>query len=70
MNEPRTGGTGSTPQPPEEPFLDRYSNEKWGGQAQDDDALFRVMNLQVFQGGLAWRMILAKRDDFKNGFHG
>lgn len=36
----------------------------------DDDALFEVMCLQVFQAGLTWSMVLARRDAFRNAFVG
>ena len=49
---------------------DWYSNEIWGKQATDDDALFEVMSLQVFQAGLTWSMILGRRDAFRNAFQG
>ncbi len=53
-----------------DPFREWYSNEIWGKQAKDDDALFEVMSLQVFQAGLTWSMILGKRDAFRNAFQG
>ena len=34
----------------------------------DDNALFEVMSLQVFQAGLTWNMILDKRDGFRKAF--
>ncbi len=34
----------------------------------DDNALFEVMSLQVFQAGLTWKMILDKRDGFRAAF--
>ena len=39
-----------------------------GKRVDDDDLLFEVMNLQVFQAGLTWRMILNKRDGFRSAF--
>ena len=54
----------------EEPFEEWYSNEVWGKRVSDDDALFEVMSLQVFQAGLTWRMILARRDAFHQAFSG
>ncbi len=53
-----------------ESFREWYRNEIWGKQAQDDDALFEVMSLQVFQAGLTWNMVLAKRDAFREAFLG
>lgn len=47
-----------------------YSKEVWGKRAQNDDALFEVMSLQVFQAGLTWSMVLAKRDAFRAAFKG
>lgn len=54
----------------EDTFKEWYSTQVWGKRAQDDDALFEVMSLQVFQAGLTWNMILAKRDAFRNAFQG
>jgi DNA-3-methyladenine glycosylase I len=47
-----------------------YSSEVWGKRVRDDDALFEIMSLQVFQAGLTWRMILARRDAFRKAFYG
>ena len=56
---------------PTDPLRDWYVNTKYGaGRATDDDALFEVMSLQVFQAGLTWKMILDKRDAFRNAFAG
>jgi DNA-3-methyladenine glycosylase I len=46
-----------------------YANIIWGKQIRDDDTLFEVMSLQVFQAGLGWNMILKKRDGFRAAFH-
>jgi DNA-3-methyladenine glycosylase I len=45
-----------------------YVNTIWGKHIVDDDALFEVMSLQVFQAGLTWRMVLNKRDGFRLAF--
>ena len=47
-----------------------YSQEIWGKRANDDDSLFEVMSLQVFQAGLTWNMILGRRDAFRRAFKG
>lgn len=62
----------SAPDPNAPPDLLRewYVNEIWGRRATDDDALFEVMSLQVFQAGLTWKMILDKRDAFRRAFAG
>ena len=53
-----------------DPLMEWYATEVWGLRAADDDALFEIMSLQVFQAGLTWRMILARRDAFRAAFHG
>ena len=47
-----------------------YSDDIWGKRAASDDSLFENMGLQVFQAGLTWRMILARRDAFRAAFNG
>jgi len=51
-----------------DPLREWYSNEVWGKRATDDQALFEVMCLQVFQAGLTWRMVLSRRDSFRAAF--
>jgi DNA-3-methyladenine glycosylase I len=53
-----------------DPLRQWYANEVWGKRVDDDDALFENMSLQVFQAGLSWHMILARRDAFREAFHG
>ena len=53
-----------------DPLREWYVNEIWGRRATDDDGLFEVMSLQVFQAGLTWKMILDKRDAFRSAFAG
>ena len=47
-----------------------YSASVWGKRQQDDDTLFEVMSLQVFQAGLTWNMVLQRRDAFRQAFRG
>lgn len=56
------------PLAPVDPLRDWYVNTIWGKRVGDDDTLFEVMSLQVFQAGLTWRMILSKRDGFRSAF--
>ena len=58
------------PLAPPDPLRDWYVNTIWGKRVDDDDLLFEVMSLQVFQAGLTWRMILNKRDGFRAAFGG
>ena len=53
-----------------DPLMEWYASEVWGKRVADDDALFEIMSLQIFQAGLSWRMILARRDAFRAVFHG
>ena len=50
--------------------MEWYATEVWGRRIDDDDGLFEIMCLQVFQAGLTWRMILARRDAFRAAFDG
>ena len=56
------------PNTPSDPIRDWYVNTIWGKQIYEDNALFEVMSLQVFQAGLTWKMILSKRDGFRSAF--
>ena len=56
------------PLAPRDKLSDWYVNTIWGKQVSDDDALFEVMSMQVFQAGLTWRLILNKRDGFRSAF--
>ena len=53
-----------------DPLREWYAREVWGKPTEDDDSLFEIMSLQVFQAGLSWHMILARRDAFRNAFNG
>ena len=53
-----------------DPLEEWYRYEVWGKPVEDDDALFEIMSLQVFQAGLTWSMILARRDAFRKAFLG
>ena len=56
------------PSAPYDPLRDWYVNTIWGRRVDDDNTLFEVMSLQVFQAGLTWKMILDKRDGFRAAF--
>ena len=56
------------PHAPPDPLRDWYRNTIWGRRMDDDNTLFEVMSLQVFQAGLTWKMILDKRDGFRAAF--
>ena len=51
-----------------DPLMEWYATEVWGRRVDDDNLLFEVMCLHIFQAGLNWRMILARRDAFRKAF--
>jgi DNA-3-methyladenine glycosylase I len=45
-----------------------YADTIWGKPIANDNTLFEIMSLQVFQAGLGWKLILNKRDGFRKAF--
>lgn len=45
-----------------------YHDTEWGFPVADDRRLFEKLCLEGFQSGLAWRTILAKRENFRAAF--
>ena len=70
MHKETTEGWGATEGVSGDPLREWYTKEIWGKRASDDDALFEVMSLQVFQAGLTWKMVLSRRDSFRAAFAG
>jgi len=50
------------------PLYIQYHDQEWGKPIKDDNLLFELMTLEMFQAGLNWYMILQKRNDFKIAF--
>ena len=50
--------------------LGRYHDEVWGHRRYDQHAMFEALTLGVFQVGLSWSTVFAKRDAFRTAFHG
>ncbi|WP_437716091.1 DNA-3-methyladenine glycosylase I [Sorangium sp. So ce448] len=50
-------------------FID-YHDREWGFPVSDDRRLFEKLCLEGFQSGLSWRTVLAKRESFREVFHG
>jgi DNA-3-methyladenine glycosylase I len=46
-----------------------YHDTEWGFPVDDDRRLFEKLSLESFQSGLSWRIILAKRENFRAVFH-
>ncbi|MGE7139376.1 DNA-3-methyladenine glycosylase I [Luteibacter sp. NPDC031894] len=47
-----------------------YHDTEWGVPIHDDRLLFEVLALRGVQAGLAWRIVLTKREAFRRAFHG
>jgi DNA-3-methyladenine glycosylase I len=54
-------GTGST-------AAIRYHDEVWGTRTYDESAMFEALTLGVFEVGLSWSIVFAKRDAFRRAF--
>ena len=52
------------------PGMQRYHDTEWGKPVHDDTRLFEKISLEGFQAGLSWSTILAKRERFREVFHG
>jgi DNA-3-methyladenine glycosylase I len=48
--------------------LGRYHDEVWGTRTHDVSAMFEALTLGVFQVGLSWAIVFAKRDAFRKAF--
>jgi DNA-3-methyladenine glycosylase I len=61
--KPRCGwaGAGNTD-------LSRYHDAVWGKRTHDESAMFEALTLGVFQVGLSWAVVFAKRDAFRKAF--
>lgn len=53
-----------------DPLLRDYYDREWGVPVRSEQGLFERLTLEVFQSGLAWRTILAKRPAFRKAFGG
>ncbi|SDN94591.1 DNA-3-methyladenine glycosylase I [Rhodoferax sp. OV413] len=50
------------------PMMAAYHDEEWGVPERDSRALWEKLMLDGFQAGLAWSIILRKRDAFRAAF--
>lgn len=46
----------------------KYHDEEWGSLVGDDDKLFEIFSLEIFQSGLSFETIFNKRQNFKRAF--
>lgn len=47
-----------------------YHDREWGVPHHDDTALFELLTLEGAQAGLSWRTILARRNAYREAYHG
>jgi len=48
----------------------RYHDREWGVPLRDDRRIFEFLVLEAFQAGLSWRIVLHKRENFREAFAG
>ena len=51
------------------PELRAYHDHEWGVPVHDDQKLFELLSLEIFQAGLNWELVLHKRAAFNDAFH-
>jgi len=66
--KPRPAALPRCPWAEGDPIMERYHDEEWGVPVSDNSAHFERLSLEVFQAGLSWRVILHKREAFREGF--
>ena len=52
----------------DDPTMRAYHDEEWGVPQRDSRMLWEMLMLEGFQAGLAWSVILNKRDGFRKAF--
>ena len=50
------------------PIYVEYHDNEWGKVSHDEDYLFEMLILEMFQAGLSWETILNKRENFRKSF--
>jgi DNA-3-methyladenine glycosylase I len=53
-----------------DPLMQAYHDEEWGVPQRDPRALWEMLMLEGFQAGLAWIIVLRKREEFRKAFAG
>jgi DNA-3-methyladenine glycosylase I len=54
----------------DDPLMLDYHDREWGVPLRDSRALWEMLMLEGFQAGLAWIIVLRKRDAFRKAFAG
>lgn len=52
----------------DDPLMRAYHDEEWGVPQRDPRMLWEMLMLEGFQAGLAWIIVLRKRDAFRTAF--
>jgi DNA-3-methyladenine glycosylase I len=52
------------------PLLQKYHDEEWCRPQKDEQKLYEMFLLELFQAGLSWEIILKKRENFRKAFSG
>jgi DNA-3-methyladenine glycosylase I len=50
--------------------MQAYHDTEWGVPLHDDPRLFELLTLEGAQAGLSWRTVLARRDAYRDAYHG
>ncbi|HEX9130173.1 MAG TPA: DNA-3-methyladenine glycosylase I [Gemmatimonadaceae bacterium] len=53
-----------------DPLMRAYHDEEWGVAERDPRSLWEMLMLEGFQAGLAWIIVLRKREAFRKAFAG
>jgi DNA-3-methyladenine glycosylase I len=53
-----------------DPLMEAYHDDEWGVPERDPRALWEMLMLEGFQAGLAWVIVLRKREAFRQAFAG
>ena len=54
----------------DDPLMREYHDSEWGVPLRDGRALWEMLMLEGFQAGLAWIIVLRKREAFRKAFAG
>jgi DNA-3-methyladenine glycosylase I len=54
----------------DDPLMQRYHDTEWGIPQRDGRMLWEMLMLEGFQAGLAWIIVLRKREAFREAFAG
>jgi DNA-3-methyladenine glycosylase I len=54
----------------DDPLMRSYHDEEWGVPQRDSRMLWEMLMLEGFQAGLAWIIVLKKREAFRKAFAG